>query len=303
MATVSTSGAPSAAARSIAAPANRLLLAAVGLGLIVVYAPTLVWLFGRWTLSVWHHAHGLFIPPLVGWLVHQELKRVRHLPADPSAWGFALLVPALAIHVLDTGMQTQLASAASIVLALPGLSLLFLGVARTKLILFPLLFTGFALPIPLALTEKLHLALRHITTDIVTPILSAAGVSLFTQGTTVYLANATVEIADACSGFSTLYASMAFAFLLAYFSPSTRRRIAVLALAAPIAIASNVARMVLLLGLVVWEGPYVLDTFIHPLSGMLTFAIALPLLLWIGGEGGRSESADKLSDHPTGAGA
>jgi hypothetical protein len=33
--------------------------------LTVLYAPTLVWLWERWTLSVWHHAHGLLIPPVV----------------------------------------------------------------------------------------------------------------------------------------------------------------------------------------------------------------------------------------------
>jgi exosortase len=263
---------------------SRLWLALVGGALALLYAPTVLWLFGRWTMSVWQHAHGLFIPPLVGWLVYQELRRTSHLPRTSSAWGFLLLVPALVLHVLDTGMQTQLLSAASLVLALPGLALLFLGVPRTRTILFPLLFTGFALPIPLAFTEQLHIVLRHVTTDLTVPVLSALGISLFAQGTTIHFANGTVEIADACSGFSTLYASMAFAFLLAYFSPSTRRRVMVLALAAPIAIAANVARMVVLLVMVVWQGMGVLDTWLHPASGMLTFAIALPILLWIGGD-------------------
>ena len=272
--------------------ANRLAIAGVAAGLAVVYGPTIVWLFGRWTISVWHHAHGLFIPPLVAWLVAQELKRHRDLPVASSRWGFALLIPALGLHALDTGIQTQLLSALSLVIALPGLSLLFLGWPRTKTILFPLLFTGFALPIPLALTEQLHLVLRQVTTAAVAPILSGAGVSLFVQGTTIHLANAVVEIADACSGFSTLYASMAFAFLLAYFSSSTKRRVMVLLLAAPIAVASNVARMVLLLTLVLWRGPEVLDTFIHPLSGMLTFAVALPVLLWIGGNDAKKPPRD-----------
>jgi len=265
-------------------PVNRWAFVGVVSAIAVVYAPTVAWLLGRWTISVWHHAHGLFIPPLVAWLVVQELRRHRELPATASAWGFALLVIALMIHVLDTGIQTQLLSAMSLVIALPGLSLLFLGWPRTRAILFPLLFTAFALPIPLALTEKLHLTLRHLTIDLVTPMLSTAGVSLFAQDTTVHLANATVEIADACSGFSTLYAAMAFAFLLAYFTSTTTRRVLLLTAAAPIAIASNVLRMFLLLLLVVWRGPGILDTFIHPLSGMLTFAVALPVLLWIGGD-------------------
>ncbi len=210
-----------ATTRAPGARPNTVLLALVVAGLALVYGPTVVWLFGRWTMSVWHNAHGLFIPPLVAWLVFQELRRHPELPVSASAWGFALLIPALALHVIDTGMQTQLLSAASIVIALPGLALLFVGWPRTRTILFPLFFTAFALPIPLSATEKLHLVLRHLTTAAVAPTLSGLGLSVFTEGTTLQLSNATVQIADACSGFSTLYAAMAFAFLLAYFTTST----------------------------------------------------------------------------------
>ena len=58
--------------------------------------------------------------------------------------------------------------------------------------------------------------------------------------------------------------------------------------AAPLAIAANVLRIVLLTVLVVWKGGWVLDTFIHPLSGMMTFAIALPIIFWLGGDARRA---------------
>ena len=85
-----------------------LLLVILCVELAALYAPTLRWLYGRWTLSVWHNAHGLFIPPLIAWMVWQELKRHRDLPASSSAWGFLLLVPALALQIIDTGMHTEL---------------------------------------------------------------------------------------------------------------------------------------------------------------------------------------------------
>ena len=92
--------------------------------LIVLYAPTAVWLWGRWTLSVWHNAHGLLIPPVVAYFVYQELKERPHLPVSSSAWGFVFLVPAMILQALDAGMHTELLSAVSLVLALPGLALL-----------------------------------------------------------------------------------------------------------------------------------------------------------------------------------
>ena len=226
----------------------------VGIGLVALFAPTLVWLWGRWTLSVWHHAHGLLILPVVAYFVREELRAVRHLPVSSSAWGFVILVPALALHAIDAGMHTELLAAAAIVLALPGLSLLFLGVARTRVILIPLLFLAFALPIPLTFTEAIHLQLRHIATAATAAVVPLFGIPVFVEGTTLNMPGGAVQVADACSGFSTLYAALAVAFLTAYSTPSPARRALVLLSAAPLAIAANALRVILLVVLVVWQG-------------------------------------------------
>jgi exosortase len=252
--------------------------------LAVLYAPTLVWLWERWTLSVWHHAHGLLIPPVVGYFVAQELRQLRAAPAQASAWGFVILVPALALQALDAGMHTELLAAATIPFVLIGLSLLGLGSTRTKAILIPLLFLAFALPIPLALTEQIHWQLRLIVTSATATLLPYIGIPVYVEGTTLHMAQGALQVADACSGFSTLYASAAVACLTAYSAQSSARRAVVLAAAAPLAIAANVLRVAVLSALVVWYGNGVLDTFIHPLSGMMTFAFALPVLFWLGGD-------------------
>ena len=127
--------------------ASRILVLLVGIELVALYAPTVSWLVSRWTMSVWHNAHGLLIPPAVAWFAWQELRPLRGLPRSGSAWGLAFLIPALGMHVLDTGMHTQILSAASIVMALPGLALLFLGTERTKAIA---LMSGFSNILPVA---------------------------------------------------------------------------------------------------------------------------------------------------------
>lgn len=261
---------------------QRAILGLVLVELCVLYAPTVVWLFERWTLSVWHHAHGLLIVPVVGYFVYQELKPLAAAPRSASAWGFLLLVPALLMRAVDAGMHTELLSAASIVLALPGLSLLTLGWTRTRAILFPLAFLAFALPIPLGLTESIHWELRQIVTAVTAWAVPLFGIPVYVEGTTLHMARQSLQVADACSGFSTLYASLAVACLTAYTAPTTGRRLLVLVAAAPIAIASNILRVILLVLLVVWQGQEILDTSVHPLSGMMTFALALPLIFWLG---------------------
>jgi exosortase len=258
------------------------LVGVAGLVVLATYIPTIVWLWSRWTMSVWHNAHGALVPPVVAYLIWLELKAKPELPPASSAWGFAFVVPALLMHVLDTGMHTQLLSAISLVLLLPGLSLLFLGVDRTRSITFPLAFMVFALPIPLSVTERLHLALRHVATSGTANLVPWIGIPVYADGTTLHMAEADLQIGDACSGFSTLYAAAAVACLTAWQARGWKRRLLVLGSAAPLALGANVLRIVLLVFVVDRSHIDVLETWIHPASGMLTFAIALPIILWLG---------------------
>lgn len=251
--------------------------------LAAVYGPTAVWLYERWTLSIWHNAHGALVLPVALWLMWQELRPTRRLPAASSAWGWAFVIPALVLHVLDQGMGTQLLSAVSFVVLLPGLSLLLLGVERTRRIAFPLLFVVLMLPIPLGVTERLHLVLRHIAADASAVLVPLLGIPVFKVETTLHLANASLLVADACSGFSTLYASGAVALLTMYLAESSRRRWLVGLLFAPIAIAVNVLRVSALVVLVYFQGTDVLATKLHEATGIATFLVALPLIFWLGG--------------------
>jgi exosortase len=262
--------------------AQWVLAALAALELLVLYVPTVRWLFERWTMDVWHNAHGMLIPPVAAYFAWQELHDRPRPSTGSSALGFVFLAPALLLQALDAGMHTQLLSALSLVIAVPGLCLLTLGVERTKAIAIPLAFLLFALPIPLSFVERLIWQLRLLTVFGVSHLVPLMGVPVFVEGTLVHTAKGALQVADACSGFSTLYAAVAVAFLVAYSAPSTGRRVLVLLAAAPAAIAANIVRVVFLVTLVAWRGDAVLETFIHPLSGMMTFALALPLLFWLG---------------------
>jgi exosortase len=261
-----------------------LWLALVGAGLFALYLPTVRWLIDRWTMSVWHNAHGMFIPFIVGYFAYYELSRVAGYQRESSALGFLFVVPALLLHMLDTGIHTQLLSAVSIVVLLPGLSLLFLGRRRTAAIAFPLAFMLLMLPIPLAFTEPVHLVLRKIATAGAGAVIPFLGITSYVEGTTFYLTQGTLHVGDGCSGFSTLYAAVAVAALTAYSCQDIRRRVIVLAAAVPLAIAANVLRVILLIALVHRTGLDVLSTWVHPASGMLTFALSLPVIFWLGSD-------------------
>ncbi len=261
---------------------NRWLLWLVALLLGILFAPTILWLWDRWTMSVWQNGHGILVSALVIYLVWGELQKLKSLPLSSNPWGFAILIPALLMHMIDTGMHSQLLSGIALFLSLPGLALLFLGTERTKAILFPLSILMLTLPIPLVFTESIHLALRHIATKSVAWLLKLFGVPVFSTGTSLEVEGGSLMVADACSGFATLYAAITIAILTAYFCNSTSRRILILLIAAPLAIAVNIMRVLVLTLLVNWFGLDVLKTSAHEISGLMTFMIALPIIFYLG---------------------
>jgi len=258
------------------------LLGLIVMLLLILYMPTLLWLWGRWTMSVWQNGHGILVFLLVIYLIWKELQKLKYIPSCFNSWGYIVLIPSLLLYMLDTGINTKLLSSFAMFSSFIGLSLLFLGSVKTKAILFPLLAMLLTLPIPLVFTESIHLMLRYIATKSVAFILSQMGVPVFTSGTLLEIEGGTLMVADACSGFATLYAAITIAILTAYFCTSTKRRIALLLIAAPLAIGVNIIRVLVLALLVNYYGLNILATSAHELSGLLTFMVALPILFMIG---------------------
>jgi len=251
---------------------------------VLVFAPTIYWLWQRWTMDVWHNVHGVFIPFIAGYFIYKVLRSDRIVDAEHSAWGFLFLIPGLGMIVLDGAIRTQLLSALGLVVCLPGLSLLLLGTRRTRALAFVWLLSFLMLPIPAAFVEGFILLLRRITAAGVEHLFSLFGVPVVREGTKLFLPGANMLISDGCSGFSVLYASVALALVFAYRNSSWPRRMVTLGVAFPIAVGCNVLRCTLLAMIVQRWGGGVLDTAIHPVSGMLTFTAAAALLTYIGME-------------------
>jgi len=265
---------------TVAAKRSRLGLWAVGLLLVLTYVPTILWLVHRWSLGVWFHVHGFAVIPIALWIAWGAIRKMDGAPHDPSRWGFLFLVPAVLLQVLDAALKFQLLSAVSLIIALPGLSLLLLGKARTRALWFPLLFLGFALPIPLVVASRIHMMLRQIAAVSTEHVLSWIGYDVTRERTMLQVGPETLQIADACSGFSTLMALTMAGLLLAYMARSRLWRAGLLVcLIFPVAAIANTARCVALCMLVVAFGQDILQTYAHELSGFLAFAMALGLLL------------------------
>jgi exosortase len=247
----------------------------ITLGLVgAFFVPTAVFFYERWTGNIWENGHGIFMPFLMFFLARAALRNDPH-PERPesSPLGLLLAVPALLLAVADFAIRTNYLGAVSFVLMLPGLSLLLLGVRRTRMLAMPLLLGVFMIPIPNFMGT--HLFLKTWTARMVEPMIRTVGIPVLREDTVLLLPNETFVVADACSGFSTLYAAVGLSLILARYSRSNLRRVALLLAAWPLALLCNTLRVFLLVVAANSFGTELLDTFFHGASGVATFWLVL----------------------------
>ena len=92
-----------------------------------------------------------------------------------------------------------------------------------------------------------------------------------------------VQVADACSGFSTMYAALTLSLILAYRLRSTFRRLIVIPAAWVLAIICNTARVTLLVYMIEWYGVSILDSYAHEMTGIVAFIGTIILLFLVAG--------------------
>ncbi len=252
----------------------------VVLGLFVaLFLPTMGWMFDQWVSNVWENAHGIFIPVLMFFMARSALRRDTRTEAESSLWGLAFLIPSVVLVTLDSAMRTQYVSALALVVALPGLSLLFLGARRTRMLAAPLAMGFFMVPLPNAVAT--HLFLKKATAIGVEPLIRALGIPVLRTNTILSLPDNTFLVGDACSGFATLYAALALALILARYSGTWWRRGLILVSVLPLAMACNIVRVLILVLMAHFVSGDLLDTALHEASGVFTFWGVLGLLFMI----------------------
>lgn len=243
--------------------------------------PTFLALGHQWTGNLWNNGHGVFIPPAVAYLGWRALQGLPDETARGSAWGFAILVPALAIAIMGQSSGFLVLACLGLVLTLPGLSLLLLGKRGTRAMLVPLAIAFLMIPIPNTVAS--HVYLRQITASTVSPLFSALGFLHVRDGTLLQTPDQVFVVADACSGFSTLYASLSVALILGAMAGSLRLAGILLVAAVPLALAANILRVLGLLVGTELMGLWLLESPLHAASGVATFFISLGGLFWLYG--------------------
>lgn len=267
-------------------PRPRTLLYAAMLvgGLVATFWPTFRWMAERFDAHDSFYSHGWLIPLASAWLIWQRRIDLSRLPATPTWWGLLLLLPSLILHVGATWLRLGFVSGFALLGVLAGLVWTWGGRTWLRALRAPLVFLLFMVPLPGVLLITISFHMKLMAAWLATQCLHLIHLEAIQAGSTIQMAGISVVVDDTCSGLRSLISLIALATLWTSFMPpgSARwQKWMVVAASIPIALATNMARIIVLVLLSAIYGPQIAESFIHYGSGFVVFGLALVLLAWV----------------------
>jgi len=250
---------------------------------LAAYVPTMIWMWDRWFARDSYYSHGVLIPFVTIFLIWQKREELALIEKAKSAWGLPLVIVGMLMHTFASLMRVYFVSGFSMLLVLVGIILFFYGSVVFRKILFPVLFLVFMIPVPLAIITNISFKMKIFAAEIATTVLNNSGIPAVREGSVIRMRHAQVIVDDVCSGLRSLISLMALGSIFAYWMKSTMTKRGILFLTTvPIAILTNVFRVIFLSSVAeIWGVQYAAG-ILHDISGFLVFALAFVLLYMMG---------------------
>jgi exosortase len=243
-----------------------------------LYGPILLHLLGQWWQDP-NFSHGFFVPLFSAFVVWQERDRLRRLPLQASWSGLPILALALCVLIVGQMGAELFLSRLSLLLAMAGLIVLFLGWNFFRATFFPWAFLLLMIPIPAIIFSQITFPLQLLASRVAAEILPLFGVPILREGNVIHLPSMALEVAEACSGVRSLMSLVALAIIYGYLMEKRLWLRWLLAVASvPIAVVANSVRIIGTGLLVQYWDPDKAEGYFHASWGWIIFVISLLLL-------------------------
>ncbi len=250
-------------------------LGIVGALVLFVYGPTFGWMYERWMVTGSYYSHGPLVPLICAFLIWQQRAKLAAMHYKGTRLGWVFLLAGLFVHLLSSLWQVYFSSGFSLLLTIAGVVLLFLGRRFLRQTWFSLAFLTFMIPLPEVLISNASFRLKLFAASIATFAVNRMGIPAMRQGSVIQTRHAVLTVEDPCSGIRSLIALIALGALMAYMSKLTRaKKITLFATTLPIAILSNVVRIILLTAVSEIYGTEAAMGWFHDFTGFAVFALA-----------------------------
>ncbi|MFV0476224.1 MAG: exosortase A [Parahaliea sp.] len=254
--------------------------------LLIFYWSAVLLLFRQTALSIeaiWAtsttFAHGYLIIPISIWLVYLKRQPLLYSCPSGSIWATLLLLPAGFFWLLGSLADTQVVQQLALVMMLILGSWAIIGSKSAQIIVFPLLFLFFAVPMGLEFIPPM----QQFTADVTVRLVEISGIPVYREGMQFSLPTGNWHVVEACSGVRYLIASITLGALYAYLNyHSWWRRAAMILLSIIVPIIANALRAygLVMLGHLT-DGRFGAGVD-HLVYGWAFFGLVIFVLFWLG---------------------
>ncbi len=254
------------------------LLASLGL----LYFRVVQYLVRDW-IHLPDFSHGFLIPIVSLYFVYERRKQLSVINPSSSWTGLGLIILGALLLLLGNLATEYFTMRFSILVVFGGIVLFLLGKEFLKMLLFPIAFLIFMIPIPSILMDRMTFPMQLFASKVAANTLYLVGIPVLREGNVMLLANTSLEVAEACSGIRSLISLLALSVVFAYISQkATWKRVIVVLSTFPIAIIANAARVSGTGILAHYYGDSVAQGFFHGFSGWILFVVAFVCLFVVG---------------------
>lgn len=243
-------------------------------GLIFLYGTVIKYLVFDW-IDLPDFSHGFLIPVISLYFIYERRKEWSAVSFSGQWSGLGWIILGIMLLFIGNLATEYFLMRISLLLVIGGIILFLLGRESLNLILFPLGYLIFMIPVPSIFIDRITFPLQIFASQVAAGSLDLIGIPVLREGNIIHLANTSLEVAEACSGIRSLISLLALSVAFAYISQKTPLKKVLLVLATiPIAVFANAVRVGGTGLLAHYYGESVAQGFFHSFSGWLLFVVA-----------------------------
>ena len=257
---------------------NTIQLAILLTSFNILFGQTMAKLAQDWMTND-NYSHGFLVPIIAACMIWQKKKLIKMATVKTCNKGLIIILSGMCIFFVGSIGAELFIMRTAMLITIAGVCLYYLGIRITAIIIVPIVYLMFMIPLPAILWNKIAFPLQLLAANLTSHVIQLLGIPLLREGNIMHLSNTTLEVVDACSGIRSMTTLFALSAAFAYISKLKKVSKWMLFLSAiPIAIAVNILRLTLTALLARYIGPQVAHGFLHDFSGFLIFIIALLIL-------------------------
>jgi exosortase len=253
------------------------VLGLVTLALGFSYAPSFLELGKQWIRDP-NYSYGFLVIPIALTIAWNRRDRLDRTQLKPCWWGFLSLAVLFALRVFLFERNELYVESATIPLVIASLMLALGGWHLIRVAWPAIVFLGFMLPLPPSFNAILADPLQRLATLGSVSVLQVMGLPVISEGNVITVGAEPLEVAQACNGLSMLLSFVTLITAMVILVPRPLwERLVLLASAIPIALLTNIIRIVVTAWFYHRFGHEAGERMAHDAAGLAMPVIALAL--------------------------